>query len=322
MPRRPERPASGWRSSWPDGLARVWGLRRRWRRPRVSPSRGCMPSARRARAGSSRTSGRTLRRGSSRRVTAGFAALAGVSRAPRVTGGNPWLIGELVEELRAAGSCPGSVVDGAFERLVGVQDGVRGRLMGLGDPAVRLAQAIAVLGDGCELPRAGRLAELMPAEAAQAVTALVGGGHLVDRQRLAFVHPLVRAAVRDSMPVAVRAAAHSRAAALLRIEGADGELIAGQLLASSPVRASWAAGVLLEPRNPRSPVGRRRPRSATCAERWKSCPPASRVPRCTLWVMPWRASPTRRRPGCSNVRCVRRRIRGSGLGSRMRPSTR
>jgi DNA-binding CsgD family transcriptional regulator len=169
-----------------------------------------------------------------------------VETCHRVTGGNPWLIGELVEDLRAAGSSPGAVVDGAFERLVGVQDGVRGRLLGLGDPAVRLAQAIAVLGDGCELPHAGKLAELMPAEADHAVTALVGGGHLVDGQRLAFAHPLVRAAVRDSMPVAVRAAAHSRAAALLRTEGAAGELIAGQLLASSPVRASWAAGALLD----------------------------------------------------------------------------
>ena len=168
-----------------------------------------------------------------------------VETCHRVTGGNPWLIGELLEELRAAGSSPGAIVDGAVEHLVGVQDGVRGRLIRLGDPAVRLAQAIAVLGDGCELPHAGKLAELTPAEAAQAATALVGAGHLVDRQRLAFAHPLVRAAVRDSMPAAVRAATHSRAAALLRSEGADGELIAGQLLASSPVGAGWAAGVLL-----------------------------------------------------------------------------
>jgi hypothetical protein len=164
----------------------------------------------------------------------------------RVTGGNPWLVTEVQAELRAVGLPPDTAVRQGLEHFVQAQDGVRGRLALLGAPAVRLAQMVAVLGDGCELSQASELAELGPAQAAAAVTALVNAGYLVDAPRLAFVHPLVRGAVRASVPEAIRAAEHARAAALLHASGAAVELVAGQLLASSAVRAAWAAEALMD----------------------------------------------------------------------------
>ena len=216
-------------------------------RPGVGPG---SPSALAAAAGCgvtrlqplSRTAvGRLLARDCHSRLAAEF-----TDACHRVTGGNPWLVTEVQAELRAVRLPPDAAVGQRLENFAQAHDSVRGRLALLGAPAVRLAQMVVVLGDGCELRDAGDLAELGPTQASAAVTALVNAGYLLDAPRLAFAHPLVRDAVRSSVPEAIRAAEHARAAALLHASGAAVELVAGQLLASSAVRAPWAAKALMD----------------------------------------------------------------------------
>ena len=84
------------------------------------------------------------------------------------------------------------------------------RLGRLPAPAARLARAVAVL-ERAELPRAAALAELDPAQAAEAADTLVAAGILEPERPLAFVHPLVRAGVYEEL--GGRPSARSRTAA-------------------------------------------------------------------------------------------------------------
>ncbi len=78
------------------------------------------------------------------------------------TGGNPFLLRELLGELARQGV--GAAAENAprVERLSasGVGRAVRARMRRLPLGCAELARAVSVLGDGCELPVAGRLAEL------------------------------------------------------------------------------------------------------------------------------------------------------------------
>ena len=65
---------------------------------------------------------------------------------------------------------------------------------------------------------------------------------LRPQQPLGFVHPLIRAAVYESLTPLERDGGHERAAALLAAAGAEPERVAAQLLRSPPagrLRASW-----------------------------------------------------------------------------------
>jgi DNA-binding CsgD family transcriptional regulator len=132
-----------------------------------------------------------------------------------------------------------------IEALAGehLRGAVLGRLARIGEPAARLARAVAVLGDGCDLRQASELAELPPAVAVAAVDGLVAAG-IFTRERLAFAHPVVRTAVHEDLPSPIRAAAHGRAAAQLQAAGADVEIVAAQLLAAEPAGAAWAESAL------------------------------------------------------------------------------
>lgn len=86
-------------------------------------------------------------------------------------GGNPWLLGELLLALEESGvdvRSEGGDAKQAFgaERM---RSRLRVRLRRLGSGAMRLAAAVAVLGDGCELRVAAGLAELDGTEADAAV---------------------------------------------------------------------------------------------------------------------------------------------------------
>ena len=111
------------------------------------------------------------------------------------TGGTPFLVGELVDELRERGVAPTAA---AAQRLEGLGAATIGRWMlvrlgRLGEDAGRLARALAVLESGDAAPVAG-LAELPADRAAVALDALVAAGIVAAGRPLQFVHPIVRAA--------------------------------------------------------------------------------------------------------------------------------
>src|SRR5215472_7510597 len=94
----------------------------------------------------------------------------------RATGGNPFYVMELVRGLKHANH-PRSerVIEDAVSRgdLDGVALQLGARLRNLGPHALRLAQAIAVLGDGCELRHATAISQTQIAFAASLATELV-----------------------------------------------------------------------------------------------------------------------------------------------------
>ncbi len=107
------------------------------------------------------------------------------------------------------------------------------RLTRLPDPAIALARATAVLGSDVHLADAAQLAGLSDREAADAMDALVDSGFLAPRTPLCFVHPLMREAIYDDIPVGRRLYDHRRAADVLT-ERIAPERIAAHLLQCEP----------------------------------------------------------------------------------------
>jgi DNA-binding CsgD family transcriptional regulator len=153
-----------------------------------------------------------------------------------VSGGNPFMLRELLVEL-AAGGIRGTAAEAARVREVApatIRRAVLLRLARLPDPASRLASAVAVLGDQVSLADAAELARLDRAAAAAAGDALAAADVLKPGRPLRFVHPLVRAAVYADMSGSARSAAHRQAARLLSERGAVPERIAVHLVATDP----------------------------------------------------------------------------------------
>ena len=164
------------------------------------------------------------------------------------SGGNPLLLQEVLEAAGERGLAP----DAASAPLVNglaseaLRRTVLARLHRLGADASRLARAVALLGDGCELRRAAEIAGIEPDAAVPALRALVAANLIADSRPLAFEHPLVRNAVYLDLAAPVRAAEHRRAAALLSAAGVDRETVAQHLLAADPVGEPWATAALAD----------------------------------------------------------------------------
>ncbi|MGH3764150.1 MAG: helix-turn-helix transcriptional regulator [Pseudonocardiaceae bacterium] len=160
-----------------------------------------------------------------------------VEACATVTGGNPFVLRELIFDLAAAGVDPvAAQAAGLADRVPAQVDRVvLARLGRLDQTAVRLAQAVAVLGEGSGLRLAAALAELTIDATAAAADALVTAELLAEGRPLRFVHPLVHSAIYEQLPSGARAQAHARAARLLADGGVEPEQVAVQLLACEPV---------------------------------------------------------------------------------------
>lgn len=153
-----------------------------------------------------------------------------------VSGGNPFMLRELVSELLADG-VTGAADDAARVRDVApssIRRAVLVRLARLSQDAHRLARSVAVLGDDVAVADAAALAGLSAARVAEEADELAREGIFEAGRPLRFVHPLLRTAVDADLPAGARAAAHARAADLLERRGAEPERIAAHLLATDP----------------------------------------------------------------------------------------
>ena len=165
------------------------------------------------------------------------AADAFCAACQEATGGNPFMLHELLRELRADNSS-GNAADAQRIRELApqaIQRAVLARLGRLSPEARMLAQAVAVLGDDAELRDAAELAALEdPSAAAAAADALTGAGLLEAGRPLRFAHPLLRNAVYADLAGAEREAFHRRAAEQLLKAGAETERVGVHLLATDP----------------------------------------------------------------------------------------
>ena len=162
-----------------------------------------------------------------------------------VTGGNPFLLAELLTVLRADGISATADAAHRVSELVpeSVLDAVVISLGRLPEPAARLASAVAVL-DEASLPIAANLAELTIPEAEDAADALTEAHLLNTGDPLSLVHPLIAAAVLADLPERARARAHRRAAQLLAAEGAEVGRVAVHLLNTRPAGDPWVSATL------------------------------------------------------------------------------
>ena len=152
------------------------------------------------------------------------------------TGGNPFLLTELLYQLHGAGEDTDAATVGrmASERIAAA---ILLRIGRAGPAAAVLVRATSVLGASADFETACALAELDCTVAAGLVDALARAEILewgTSSGTLRFVHPLVRAAVYDDIPRSVRARLHARAARLLAGGRGDADAAAMHLLLSEP----------------------------------------------------------------------------------------
>jgi DNA-binding CsgD family transcriptional regulator len=162
------------------------------------------------------------------------------------TGGNPLLLGELLKALDAEHVRPDRAHVGLVADLgpLAVSRAVLLRLARLPGDAATVARALAVLGDGADLSTVAALAELDEARAGSAVAALARAEVLRAEPPLAFVHPVVGAAIRRDVPPGERELQHGRAARLLADAGAPVEQVAAHLRTAPARGEAWVVETL------------------------------------------------------------------------------
>ncbi len=152
----------------------------------------------------------------------------------RLTGGNPFLLVELLHSLAAEDVGRGPEATLALERLVPetILRTVVARLARLPEDALALARATAVLAENARLADAAEVSGLDVAAASRAADALAAVDLLRSGLPLAFAHPLIATSVHSDIPPAARALLHARAAAVLERRDAPIEQVAVHVLES------------------------------------------------------------------------------------------
>lgn len=154
----------------------------------------------------------------------------------RTTAGNPLFVRELLRLLRETGVAPDETSLSAAEELgpIAVARHVHAQLARQPEPVRQFAEALAVLGPEVTLSLTADLAGLPVAEARRAADRLVLLGLVRWRDVLAYAHPLLAAAVYETIAPSSRADAHARAAAELDASGASPQRTAAHLLKVPP----------------------------------------------------------------------------------------
>jgi DNA-binding CsgD family transcriptional regulator len=153
-----------------------------------------------------------------------------------VTGGNPFLVGELLGEAAARGLAPtsGAATEVAMIVPRGVANAVLLRLARLAPPAAVFARALSTLGDGARIGDAARLGGLADTELEAATAALVSAGVVEPGGIVRFTHPVVRSAIYDDLSPAERERMHHAAASILRERGAPVGQVAAHVMHTEP----------------------------------------------------------------------------------------
>ena len=164
----------------------------------------------------------------------------------KTTGGNPLLVRQLLNALETDAVRP-DAAHADVVRAIGsraVSSSVLLRLARLPGEAASVARAVAVLGEGADLPAVAGVSGLDEAQVAGTMAALARAEILRPEPPPGFVHPLVRDAVYQGLPLGERELLHARAAGVLRKLGAPLDQIAGQLM-NTPRRGDDEVAQLL-----------------------------------------------------------------------------
>jgi DNA-binding CsgD family transcriptional regulator len=169
-----------------------------------------------------------------------------VAACDEVTGGNPFLIGELLEEAATRGLEPTAAAAADVGAIVprGVANAVLLRVARMVPAAATLARALSVLGDGAQVGDAGRLAGLVGAELEPAMAALVSAEVVESGGPVRFTHPILRSAIYGELSPAERERLHHAAATILRERGAPPGQVAAHVMHTEPAADPAAVALL------------------------------------------------------------------------------
>jgi DNA-binding CsgD family transcriptional regulator len=164
----------------------------------------------------------------------------------QASGGNAFYLRELVRPLVAAGRAPAATA--ASELAATGPDALvwtlHGRLGELGDVAGDVARAAAVLGDDTPLRDVAALAGVDLRRAGLEARRLAGAAVLARADPTTFPHPLVRAAVEQTIDPGGLGALHGRAARILQQAGAPAAQVAQHLLLAPPTGSAEVSELL------------------------------------------------------------------------------
>jgi DNA-binding CsgD family transcriptional regulator len=182
------------------------------------------------------------------RDTVGEASDELCAAVARASGGNPLFVRELLRVVELdrgplAELDPAALLARAGE---GVALHVAARIRRLDPGALRFAQALAVLGDGCELRHAAALAGLEMEAAMRVAAGLVRVEVLAQDEPPRFLHPIVREAVEASLASDERDSAHRAAARLLHVDRAPAGKVAAHLMYVRAAGDAWVLARLRE----------------------------------------------------------------------------
>lgn len=152
-----------------------------------------------------------------------------------VTGGNPFLLGELSQTLTEENIEPTAEQAVPVSRLApeSIRRHVLRRLARLSEAARAVARAVSVLGDDSAPRLVAALGGLREEAVLEAADELRAASILAADGRLRFVHPLTRNVVYSELSIGERDRAHAAAARLLSADSAGPDQVATHLLAAS-----------------------------------------------------------------------------------------
>jgi DNA-binding CsgD family transcriptional regulator len=162
------------------------------------------------------------------------------------TSGNPFLVGELLDEATARGLQPTAGAASELGDIVprGVANAVLLRLARLAPAAGELARALSALGDGAQVGDAGRLAGHSGADLEAAMGALVAAGIVESGSTVRFTHPILRTAIHEDLSPAERERLHHAAGPILRERGAPASRVAAHVMHTEPTADPEAVALL------------------------------------------------------------------------------
>jgi DNA-binding CsgD family transcriptional regulator len=171
-----------------------------------------------------------------------------VDACSEATGGNPFLLGELLAEAAAHHVKPTAGAATEVRTMVprGVANAVLLRLARLAPTAAVLARALSTLGDGTQVGDAGRLAGLSDGDLEAAMAALGSAGIVESGGTVRFTHPILRSAIYDDLSAAERERLHHAAAGILRERGARAGQVAVHVMHTEPAGDPGAVALLRE----------------------------------------------------------------------------
>ena len=159
------------------------------------------------------------------------------------TRGNPFYVTEVLRTATTDG------VDGLGDDGTALPDAIRrsiaARLGPETSPMRRTAEAIAVLGESATLDRIGIISTLELDDVAIQVRRLTQK-RVLEHDRLAFSHPIVRSIVYSAVPAAVRSRLHRSAADVLHQSNAPVTAVASQLLSTELGRDPFVVATMRE----------------------------------------------------------------------------